>query len=183
MTIATSLEKVDLTHASSQKDKTSLWHQRLGHAKFKNLSRLSRKDLDLGIPKIGRQDSLFCDDYQHGKQVKATHKKLTQIGISRPFELIHLDLAGPTRTKSLGGKRYFMVMVDDFYRYTWVSFLREKSDAFEEFKNVCMRLQTEKELSIKKIRSDHGGEFENNKFSNFCNERGIKHEFSTPKTL
>ncbi len=93
-----------------------------------------------------------------------------------------MDLAGPTRTESLGGKRYFMVMVDDFSRYTWVSFLREKSKAFDEFKNLCIRLQTEKELTIKRIRSDHGGEFENSKFANFCNECGIKHEFSAPKT-
>ncbi len=63
-----------------------------------------------------------------------------------------MDLAGPTRTESLGGKRYFMVMVDDFSRYTWVSFLREKSEAFDEFKNLCIRLQTEKELTIKRIQ-------------------------------
>ncbi len=75
-----------------------------------------------------------------------------------------------------------MVMVDDFSRYTWILFLREKSDAFEEFKNICIRLQMEKELSIKRICSDHGGKFENKKFANLYNECGIKHEFSSPKT-
>ena len=65
-----------------------------------------------------------------------------------------MDLAGPIRTESLGGKRYFMVMVDDFSRYTWVSFFREKFEAFDEFKNLCITLQTKKELTIKRIHID-----------------------------
>ncbi len=62
----------------TQKDETSLWHQRLGHVNYRNLSKLSRKDLVLGIPKLGRQESLICGDCQHGKQVRASHKKLTK---------------------------------------------------------------------------------------------------------
>lgn len=69
-----------------------------------------------------------------------------------------------------------MVMVNDFSRYTQVSFFREKSEAFDELKNLCIKLQTGKELTIKRICSDHGGEFENRKFVNFYNECGIKHE-------
>lgn len=65
--------------------------------------------------------------------------------------------------ESLGGKRYCLVVVDDFFRYTWVAFLREKSEAFDEFIILCKRMQTKKELIIKRIRSDHGGEFENHK--------------------
>ena len=50
----------------TQKDETSLWHQRLGHVNYRNLSKLSRKDLVLGIPKLGRQESIVCGDYQQG---------------------------------------------------------------------------------------------------------------------
>ena len=59
-------------------------------------------------------------------QTKASYHKVNVIATSRCLELLHVDLMGPTRTESLGGKRYIMVIVDDFSRYTWVEFLREK---------------------------------------------------------
>ena len=77
-----------------------------------------------------------------------------------------MDLVGATRTESLGGKRYFLVVVDDFSRYTWVAFLRDKSEAFDELMILCKRMQNEKDNTIKRIRSDYEGEFENHKFSN-----------------
>ena len=49
---------------------------------------------------------------------------------SRVLELLHMDLMGPMQVESLGGKRYVFVCVDDFSRYTWVDFIREKSDTF-----------------------------------------------------
>ena len=59
-----------------------------------------------------------------------------------------MDLMGPTRTKSLGGKRYIIVEIDDFTRYTWVILLRSKSDAPEHIEALCTRLQNEKSLKI-----------------------------------
>lgn len=74
------------------------------------------------------------------------------------------------------------MVVDDLSRFTWVAFLREKSKAFDEFILMCNKMQTKKELTIKRIRSDHGGEFENHKFSKWCDEIRIKHEFLASKT-
>lgn len=70
-------------------------------------------------------DNPICKGCQTRKQSKASHKKLTQIGTSRPSELLHMDLARPTRIESLGGKKYVFMVVDDFSRFTWVAFLRE----------------------------------------------------------
>ena len=81
------------------------------------------------------------------------------IAISHCLELLYVDLMGPTRTESLRGKRYIMVIVEDFSRYTWVEFLREKSEAYEKLETLCKRLQNEKGVPIVKIRSDHGKEF------------------------
>ena len=72
--------------------------------------------------------------------------------------------------------------VDDFSRYTWVDFLREKSDAFDVFKTMCLQIMNEKDTKVKRIHSDHGKEFENSMFTNFCGEHGIFHEFSAPRT-
>ena len=73
-------------------------------------------------------------------------------------------------------------MVDDFSQFTWVSILREKSETFDEFLNICKTIQVKKDLSIKHIRSDHGRKFENHKFLDWFDEMGVKHEFSAPKT-
>ena len=72
-----------------------------------------------------------------------------------------MDLMGPTRIESLGGKRYIMVVVDDFTMYTWIILLRSKSDVPEHIETLCTRLQNEKGLKIDRIRSDHCKEFEN----------------------
>jgi len=89
---------------------------------------------------------------------------------------------GPLQVESIGGKRYVLVFVDDFSRFTWVNFIREKSDTFDVFKDLCTQLQREKDYGIVRIRSDHGTEFENAKFDEYCLGEGIKHEFSSPIT-
>ena len=82
----------------------------------------------------------------------------------------------------MGGKRYIMVVVDDFSKYSWVEFLSEKSEACDKMEMLCKKIQNEKGVPIVKIRSDLGKEFENAKFETFCNEHGIKKEFLVPKT-
>ena len=89
---------------------------------------------------------------------------------------------GPTKTESLGGKRYIMVVVDDFTRYTWVILLRSKSDAPKHIEALCTRLQNEKSLKINRIRSNHGKEFKNSYIESFCTRSGISQEFSAPIT-
>ena len=104
-----------------------------------------------------------------GKLTKSSHPKVNVIATSRPLELLHVDLMGPTRTESLGGKRYIMVVVDDFSRYSWVEFIREKLEAWKKTEKLCKRLQNnnKKKVPIVKIRSDHRKEFENAKFESF----------------
>jgi transposase InsO family protein len=63
-----------------------------------------------------------------------------------------------------------------------VNFIREKSDTFESLKELCIQLQREKNRDIVRIRSDHGTEFENSRFHEFCADEGIRHEFSSPIT-
>jgi len=93
-----------------------------------------------------------------------------------------MDLMGHMQVKSIGGKRYVLVVVDDFSRCTWVNFIREKSDTFVVFKDLCTQLQRKKDCGIMGIRSDHGTEFENAKFDEYCSGEGIRHEFSSPIT-
>ena len=72
--------------------------------------------------------------------------------------------------------------MDDFSRYTWMLFLSQKNEAFYENSKFCNNVQNEKSFAITCIRSDYGREFENIDFENYCNEYGIDHNFSAPKT-
>ena len=125
-----------------------LWHQRMGHASYKHLSIVSKHELVLGIPKLSRSSNVVCEPCQLGKQTKAKHQGTQTSATSRPLELLHLDLMGLTRIESLGGKRYILVVVDDFTRYTWVILLQSKSDAPKHIEALCTRLQNEKSLKI-----------------------------------
>ena len=155
-----------------------LWNQWMGHASYKHLSIVSKHESVLGIPKLSRMSNVMRGPCQLGKQTKAKHLGTQTSATSRPLELLHLDLMGLTKTKSLGGKRYIMVVVGDFTRYTWVILLRSKSDAPEHIEALCTRLQNEKSLKIDQIRSDHGKEFENSYMESFCTRLGISQEFS-----
>jgi len=104
------------------------------------------------------------------------------LSTSRPLELLHIDLFGPVNIASLYGSKYGLVIVDDYSRWTWVKFLRSKDNAYDVFSNFCTQIQSEKEMNILRVRSDHGGEFENEPFETFCEKHGIVHEFSSPRT-
>ena len=168
--------KPSIACRSARVNLLELWHQRFRHANYKQVAKVSKLEAVVGLPKFGKIEKNVC-----GKQTKSTHPKVNVVATSRSLELLHVDLMGPTRMESMGGKRYIMVVVDDFSRYSWVEFLREKSEACDKMERLCKRLQNEKGVPIVKIRSGHGKEFESAKFEAFCNEHSIKKEFSAPK--
>ena len=94
---------------------------------------------------------------------------------SKAFELVHIDLFGPTTCTSIGGNKYRFVIVDDFTRYTWVFFLVDKSDVFATFKSFVNGIHNEFETIIKRVRSDNGSEFKNTRIDELCDEFGIRH--------
>ena len=107
---------------------------------------------------------------------------MANVQTSKPLELLHIDLMGPARVQSLGGKKYILVVMDDFTRYTWVVLLKDKAEALEKMIHLCKNLQVEKDTVIARIKSDHGREFENTKLATFYNDQGTHQEFSSPKT-
>ncbi|KAL6337946.1 hypothetical protein AAG906_005411 [Vitis piasezkii] len=151
---------------SSMHDQSWLWHRRLGHANMDLISQLNKDELIRGLPKINFQKDKVCEACQMGKQIKNSFKNKNFISTSRPLELLHMDLFGPSRTPSLGGKSYAYVI----------------SEAFYEFSKFCNKVQNEKGFTITCIRSDHGREFENFDFEEYCNKHGINHNFSAPRT-
>jgi len=82
----------------------------------------------------------------------------------------------------LGQSRYILVIVDDFSRVTWVSFIKEKNETFKEFAKFCKQAEVFKNSSIVFIRSDHSREFDKKSFTELCSNHGTAHNFSTPRT-
>ena len=166
----------------SNSDESWLWHKRLAHVNMHQLDKLLRKDLVVGLPKINFKNNMICESCQRGKQTKSSFKKKPEISTNRPLQLLHMDLVGPARVKSLGGNLYTLVIVDDFSRFTWTIFLSSKDETFDLFVVFANKVQNEKGICIVAIRTDHGGEFENQAFEEFCNTHGIDHNFSAPRT-
>jgi hypothetical protein len=102
---------------------------------------------------------------------------------TRPLEIVHTDLVGPTTTKGLKGERYFMLLVYDYTRMTGVCFLKNKSEAFENFKIYKEMVENEMDSRIKCLISDNEGEFTSNEFMDYYNSHGIKIQFSVARTL
>ena len=83
-----------------------LWHKRLGHASLTLLNKLVSKDLVVGLPSIKFNDDKVCEACAKGKQVRLSFKSKRCVSTTRPLELLHIDLCGPMRITSRGGKRY-----------------------------------------------------------------------------
>ncbi|GJU74655.1 retrovirus-related pol polyprotein from transposon TNT 1-94 [Tanacetum coccineum] len=143
---------------------------------------LASKELVRNLPKL-KFDQHFCDACKIGKQAHASHKAKNIVSTTRCLELLHMDLFGPSAVRSYGGNRYTLVIVDDYSRYTWTRFLKDKTEAFDQFKIFSKKIQNQLGCTIVSIRTDHGREFDNEvQFGEFCNANGITHNFSAPRT-
>ena len=114
-------------------DESWIWHKRMGHIHFGNLIKISKHQVVREMPEVKKPKNSICEPCQHGKQTRVEFKT-KEHSTTRPLELVHSDLCGPTRSKGLNGEEYFMLLIDDFTRMTWVCLLKKKSKAFVYFK-------------------------------------------------
>ncbi|WVZ60555.1 hypothetical protein U9M48_010561 [Paspalum notatum var. saurae] len=159
-----------------------LWHRRIAHIGMSQLKKVVKKGMVTGVKDVTFEKDKLCSACQAGKQVASHHPMKTCVSTSKALQLLHMDLFGPTTYESIGGNLYCLVIVDDFTRYTWTLFLGDKSETPDKFKIFAKRAQREFGLNIVKVRSDNGSEFKNYKVDDWCDEEGIKHEFSATYT-
>src|SRR5215216_6724585 len=157
-----------------------LWHRRLGHAGMRNLHTLVKKKHVIGIENVKFLKDHLCGSCEAGKMTKSKHPARTIMTTTRPFELLHMDLFGPTHyaTFTNAASLYGFVIVDDYSRYTWVHIITYKSEVQEIFKRFSSRASTNFGVKIKHIQSDNGTEFKNTGLDDL----GITHELSAPYT-
>lgn len=123
-----------------REDEVKLWYQKLGHLNLKGMEKIMSKKAIRGLPKLKIKEGKVCGECRIRRQTNMSHPKLQHHTTSKILELLHMDLMGPMQVESIGGKRYVYVVVNDFSRFTWVNFIKEKSDTFEILKDLCQCL-------------------------------------------
>lgn len=163
--------------SSSGEESTMLWHRKLGHMTERGLKILSERKLLPGLTKVSLP---FCEHCVISKQhrLKFGTSTAKSKGI---LDLIHSDV-WKAPVLSLGGARYFVSFIDDFSRRVWVYPIKRKSDVFEVFKAFKARVELESEKKIKCLRTDNGGEYTSDEFDAFCQQEGIKRQFTVAYT-
>ncbi|GJR15174.1 retrovirus-related pol polyprotein from transposon TNT 1-94 [Tanacetum coccineum] len=160
---------------------SKLWHRRLSHLNFGTSNDLTRLDLVNGLLKFKYEKDHLCSAYERGKSKKASHPlKLVPSDHSK-LELLHMDLCGPMRVASINGKKYILVIVDDYSRYTWVYFLYSKDETPEIIKKFIAQAQLNYKAKVCKIRTDNGTEFKNATLKAHYEKLGIMQQFSTAR--
>ena len=167
--------KVAAVKTSSEEEIMDV-HQRMGHPSFYLLKHMYPhlfKNIDIS--------TTVCDACQLGKFKRTTfpptdHRKTS------PFQLIHLDVWGPSSQTDVLGKRYFLVCTDDYSRYSWIFLLKEKTEVTPNIKNLCKLIKRQFGEDIKGIRTDNARDFLNTELKEFLESEGIKHETSCPYT-
>lgn len=105
------------------------------------------------------KSDVLCEASQNRKLIKTPFKVKHIVSTFRPPELLHIDLFEPIDTASINGKKYGLIIVDDFNRWIWVKFLRSKNESYDVFSVLCKQTKNEKETSNLKIRCVYSGEF------------------------
>ena len=95
--------------------------------------------------------------------------------------MLHLDLFGPVNIMSISKKRYTLVIVDEYTRFTWVYFLHRKDETSTILLDHVRLIETDV-FKVKILRSDNGTEFKNSAMEEFCKYKGISQQFSAPGT-
>ncbi|GJY68825.1 retrovirus-related pol polyprotein from transposon TNT 1-94 [Tanacetum coccineum] len=124
----------------------------------------------------------MCSACEQGKIHQKHHKSKTDFASNKPLYLLHMDLCGPMRVESINGKRYVLVVVDDYSRYTWVFFLHSKDEASEVIISFIKKTQVNLQLQVQRVRTDNGTEFKNKTLAKFFDEVGISQQFSAART-
>nr|GEU57047.1 retrovirus-related Pol polyprotein from transposon TNT 1-94 [Tanacetum cinerariifolium] len=127
--------------SKASKTKSWLWHRRLSHLNFGAINHLARQVLVRGLPKFKFEKDHLCSACAMGKSTKKSHKPKSEDTNREKLYLLHMDLYGPMHVESVNGKKYILVIVDDYSQFTWVKFLRSKDEAPDFIIKFLKRIQ------------------------------------------
>ncbi|CAI7904014.1 unnamed protein product [Closterium sp. NIES-54] len=169
--------------------KTLLLHHRLGHPSLPRLRGMASRTLVLGLPRslppLPPGPAPTCVPCVEGRQCAAPHSSEFP-PTEAPLQTLHMDVWGPARVRGQGHERYFLLVVDNYSRYTTVFPLRSKGEIPEVLiawirsarrqLSECFGL----DLPVLRLHSDRGGEFSSDLLRAFCHAEGIRQTFTLP---
>ncbi|UYV72349.1 hypothetical protein LAZ67_9002732 [Cordylochernes scorpioides] len=171
-------ENVMTTKDDFSNDNISLWHRRLNHLNEAYMKEIIQQNMVLGF-NVKFKNLPECEACIMRKLTRQPYHSVTTNCTTKPLELVHMDLCGPMPYQSLGGSKYFFVLVDDFSRRTFIYFLKNKDETLGKFEEFKARVENELNLKMKDVRTDNSTEFTNHRFKNFLIKNGIHHQLST----
>ncbi|CAI7829455.1 unnamed protein product [Closterium sp. NIES-54] len=168
---------------------TLLWHHRLGHPSLPRLRGMASRVLVSGLPRslppLPPGPATTCVPCVEGRQRTAPHSSEFR-PTEAPLQTLHMDVCGPARVRGQGHERYFLLVVDDYSRYTTVFPLPSKGDVTEVLIDWirAARLQLREsfglDFPVLRLHSGRGGEFSSARLGAFCRAQGIRQTFTLP---
>nr|GEY11419.1 hypothetical protein [Tanacetum cinerariifolium] len=149
---------------------------------FRKHSYLARKDLVRGLPRLKFEKDYLCSACQLGKRKKHTHKPKAENTNLVVLNTLHMDLCGLMRVQTINGKKYILVIVDDYSWFTWVKFLRSKDETPKVVIKFITQIQVGLNKTVRYVRTDNGTEFVNHTMTEYYERIGIFHQKTMPRT-
>jgi hypothetical protein len=166
-----------LMHSTNNNDLCDLWHRRMAHLHHGALRIL--REIVTGVPEFSIEHQEVCKGCALGKYTKTAFPS-SDNRVAGILDLIHTDVCGPMSSASLTGFLYYVTFIDDFSRKSWIFFMKTKGQVFQRFQEFKALVENQTGKKIKVLRSDNGGEYTSNEFSDFCVREGIKREVTVP---
>lgn len=148
----------------TQIEEKDLWHRRMGHS-------------------MHYPPSTVCEVCLQGKQTRKSFKNLPDDRKTKNLlECISSDVCGPINPDSHSGKKYFITFIDHYSHFGVIYFMENKNEAFEKFKMYLALVETKFKSVPQRLRCDNGGEYVSHQLKNLCKQKGIKIEYTIPRT-
>ncbi|GKA88260.1 retrovirus-related pol polyprotein from transposon TNT 1-94, partial [Tanacetum coccineum] len=168
--------------SKATKTKSWLCHRRLSHLNFGAINHLARHGLVRGLPRLKFEKDHLCSACAMGKSKKQSHKPKSEDTNQGKLYLLHMDLCVPMRVASINRKKYILVIVDDYSRFTWVKFLASKDEAPDFIIKFLKMIQVRMNAAVRNIRTYNRIEFVNQTLRDYYEQVGISHETSIART-
>ncbi|GJR88710.1 retrovirus-related pol polyprotein from transposon TNT 1-94 [Tanacetum coccineum] len=147
--------------AKASSSQAWLWHLRLSHLNFDTINLLLKYDIVTGLPKLKFVKDYLYSSCKLGKAKRKSFKTKTTTSSKRWLQILHMVLYGLMRVESINGKKYVLVTVDDYSRYTWTHFLRSKDETHEVLIDFLKLVQRGLNTQVRTVRNCKGMEFLN----------------------
>ncbi|GJR78106.1 retrovirus-related pol polyprotein from transposon TNT 1-94 [Tanacetum coccineum] len=168
--------------SKASKNKSWLWHRRLNHLNFGTINDLARKDLVRGLTRLKFEKDHLFSACQLEKSKKHTHKPKIENTNLEVLNTLYMDLCGPMRVHMINGKKYILVIIDNYSRFTWVKFFRSKDETPEVVIKFLKQIQASLNKTVRYIHTDNGTEFINKDLTEYYERVSIFHQKTVSRT-